>query len=153
MSGGTVPSEDILNRKLDLCVSNALVKSGIGFTAVRIVPSNSVVHTEQPSAFDQLQKRVGSMFGATADAAADNASKAASSVSDTAKDATDKASSIGENAHHRFAELSSSAGEAVEKQWNNLQDAAQGLSQTVAEKSKELTDSVQGATNDKVRAL
>lgn len=31
--GGNLASEDVLNKKLDLCISNAIVKTGIGFSA------------------------------------------------------------------------------------------------------------------------
>ncbi|WFC94287.1 Mitochondrial inner membrane organizing system component [Malassezia brasiliensis] len=180
---GHLASEEVLNKKLDLCISNAIVKTGIGFSAGVVL---SVVLLKRRSWPVWLGTGFGLGAGYTDCERSFNPvavpgvrvipSSAAANVPDTqmgkiqqrvgelfgqAKEETEQkvptaTQNIRDQVQNRFAELTNKGRDAVEQQVSNLQDAANDVASKFQEKTQDLTDAVKQTeqkTEDKVRRI
>ncbi|KAI3627247.1 MIC10 [Malassezia furfur] len=180
---GHLASEEVLNKKLDLCISNAIVKTGIGFSAGVVL---SVVLLKRRSWPVWLGTGFGLGAGYTDCERSFNPvavpgvrvipSSAAANVPDTqmgkiqqrvgelfgqAKEETEEkvpaaTQNIRDQVQNRFAELSNKGRDVVEQQVSNLQDVAQDVASKFQEKTQDLADAAKQTeqkAEDKVRRI
>ncbi|WFC97858.1 Mitochondrial inner membrane organizing system component [Malassezia yamatoensis] len=180
---GHLASEDVLNKKLDLCISNAIVKTGIGFSAGVVL---SVVLLKRRSWPVWLGTGFGLGSGYTDCERSFNPvavpgvrvlpANAKPSVPESqmgkiqqrvgelvgkAKDETDEkvapaAHNIRDQVQDRFAELSQKGRDAAETQLNKVQDSAHDVLHKLQDKAHELSDSAKETEHkvqDKVRRI
>lgn len=114
----------------------------VSVPGVRIVPADKAGVVPNASRFSQLQDRFGDLFGE----AREKATHAA----------VDGTADLRTQAHERFAELSQSGKEAIDKSVSRLQDSTSALSDKIVETGKELFDELptsKDATEKKVRVV
>jgi hypothetical protein len=117
----------------------------VSVPGVRILPADTANVSAPPTRFSLLQQRVGELFG---------------QAHEQASDAVDNTKDLRTAAHERFAELSQSGKEQIEKRFSDLQDTTQKFADKIVESGKDLTSSNGGNSssgsseaNKKVRVV
>lgn len=109
----------------------------VAVPGVRILPAGTDV-SAPTSGFSKLQDRVGELFG---------------QAREQASDAVENTSDIRQTAHERFAALTQSGKEQLEKQLTNLQDSTHNIRDSLVEAGKDLAGSVGSNDDKKVRVV
>ncbi|WFD30372.1 Mitochondrial inner membrane organizing system component [Malassezia sp. CBS 17886] len=159
----TLPSEDVLNRKMDLCLSNAIVKTGIGFSAGVVLSVLLLRRRAWPvwlgtgfglgSAYTDCERSFNPVSvpgvrvvpASVATAGADTqyghvqqrVGELAGAAKEQAKRVPGETEELRETAQSRFAELSESGKKALEHQVSELQDVAHTATEKIADLGRE----------------
>ena len=172
-------SEDVLNKKMDLCLSNTIVKTGIGFSAGVVLSvlflrrrawpvwlgtgfGLGAGYTDCERSFNPVAVPGVRILPSNANVAVppsrfsqlqDRVGELLGHAREQATEAVEGTSDIRSAAHERFTDLTQSGKEQLEKQWSNLQESTHNIREKVAEAMSKEDESKSHDSDKKVRVV
>lgn len=172
-------SEDVLNKKMDLCLSNTIVKTGIGFSAGVVLSvlflrrrawpvwlgtgfGLGAGYTDCERSFNPVAVPGVRILPASSNVVVppsrfsqlqNRVGELLGQAREQATEAVDGTSDIRTAAHERFTDLTQSGKEQLEKQLSNLQDSTHSIRDKIAEAVSKEDDSKNSDSDKKVRVV